>query len=249
VVAHSSSGREAEIQVIELVSGARKTVFREPGPSSVPAWGRISALAWSPDSRQIAFLLGIDRQPDLMAQNADGSSTGLIGRENGALPTQIGMTLAFGRIRPFWTAHGIVGESLFADGGSFIAFYNTVTGKEHRVGVNLYAAAFLAASPDGAHAVYNAAAPEETGRPGALRIADWPGTNDRPFLPCAGSARGDRMRVSVESTTINSRGGNDVVFARNHQRDVIDCGPGIDTAFVERRDILRRCEQVRRVRS
>jgi hypothetical protein len=40
--------------------------------------------------------------------------------------------------------------------------------------------------------------------------------------------------------------GNDLVHARNGRRDRIDCGPGRDTAVVDRIDVVRDCELVRR---
>jgi hypothetical protein len=146
VVTPSRDGSAAEIQVIALTTGARTTIFTARAQLSPVAL--IPALAWSPESRQVAFLWNIDVEPDLLTQNADGSSTGLFGREHGALPTEIGMT---GPLR--WTKRGIIGEAFGGNGGSFIAFYNATTGKERGVGVDLYGAAFLAASSDGAHVV------------------------------------------------------------------------------------------------
>jgi RTX calcium-binding nonapeptide repeat (4 copies) len=40
--------------------------------------------------------------------------------------------------------------------------------------------------------------------------------------------------------------GRDVVNARNGRRERVDCGPGRDRAVVDRRDVVRRCERVRR---
>ena len=40
--------------------------------------------------------------------------------------------------------------------------------------------------------------------------------------------------------------GNDTIRARDGRRDVVDCGPGRDTAVVDRRDAVRGCETVRR---
>jgi hypothetical protein len=238
LIAPSAASNGAEIQIIDLASGARKTIFRSPA-AQIPPGAEIAALAWSPDSRQVAFLWNIDVEPDLLAQNADGSSTGLFGRENGALPSEIGM---LGPMR--WTKRGIVGEAQAEDGGSFIVFYNATTGKERGVGVYRYRAQFLSGSADGTHIAYNAIAPEDTPAEGGFRIAEWDGAHDRPFFACNGTPRTDRVRASAEPTTIDARGGNDVVFAGNHERDVIDCGPGIDTAFVDRRDVVRRCEHV-----
>lgn len=239
VVAGDADGSGAQLSVIDVRSGARRTIFHAAARQFPPA-ALIPALAWSPDSRQVAFLWDIDVEPDLLAQNADGSSTGLFGTEHGALPSEIGM---IGAIR--WTARGIVGEAQFEDGGSLIAFYNTHTGNERGTGVSGYGAAFLAASQNGMYVVYNAIGLESTAKPG-LRIAAWNGANDRPFVPCKGTAHADRLHTSAEPTTINAGRGNDVVFARNGQPDVLDCGPGIDTAFVERRDVVRHCEHIRR---
>jgi len=40
--------------------------------------------------------------------------------------------------------------------------------------------------------------------------------------------------------------GNDTMKARDGRRDIVDCGPGRDTAVVDRRDAVRGCEIVRR---
>ena len=40
--------------------------------------------------------------------------------------------------------------------------------------------------------------------------------------------------------------GNDFVHARNAHRDVVACGPGRDTAWADRVDLVRGCEIVHR---
>src|SRR5262249_10990147 len=40
--------------------------------------------------------------------------------------------------------------------------------------------------------------------------------------------------------------GNDVLRARDNRRDVVDCGPGRDTAYVDRLDRVSGCEKIRR---
>lgn len=40
--------------------------------------------------------------------------------------------------------------------------------------------------------------------------------------------------------------GNDTIYATNHHRDTIDCGPGRDTAYVDRKDKVINCEHVQR---
>jgi hypothetical protein len=37
-----------------------------------------------------------------------------------------------------------------------------------------------------------------------------------------------------------------VLRARDNQRDVVDCGPGRDTAYVDRLDRVSGCERVKR---
>ena len=229
-------GQSQHLQVLNLASGERRTIFRSRAP--------LTALAWSPDSRQIAFLWYIDEEPDLMAQNADGTSTGLFGREHGALPTQIGM------IAPIrWTRRGIVGNALFEDRGSAVAFYDVVTGRPRYRGVSGYVASIADVSGSG-HVAYIAGPADVL--PGAagsgLRVAVWPGTDDRSLFPCRGTSGSDQLKASVDPTTILAGAGNDVVDARNHQRDVVDCGSGADTVKLDHADVARACERVQRSR-
>ena len=44
-----------------------------------------------------------------------------------------------------------------------------------------------------------------------------------------------------------AKGGDDVIWARDGQRDWIDCGGQKDIAVVDRVDVTRRCEAVSRV--
>ena len=106
-----------ELDVIALADGSRREIFQSDN-------GLVS-LAWSPDSRQVAFLWNNDVAPSLLAQNADGSSTGLFGSQHGALPTEVGMA---GPI--YWQKRGIVGFTRGADASGFIGFYDVVTGKD-----------------------------------------------------------------------------------------------------------------------
>jgi hypothetical protein len=211
-----------DVDVVSLADGTRRTIFHGSNP--------LPALAWSPDSRQVAFLVDWDVEPDLLAQNADGSSTGLFGRQQGALPTEIGMD---GPIA--WTANGIAGFARGDDATLFVAFYEAKTGKTVYSGAVGRTIADIA--PAGAVAYLN--------RDG-LRLVDWNGRNDRTLFPCRGTPHADRIRVSVARTTVLAGAGNDVVDARNARLDTIDCGPGRDIVWADRRDILRHCEVVHR---
>jgi hypothetical protein len=230
------------IEVLSLAGGARRTIFHWPS--------LIDALAWSPDSKQVAFLWNIDVEPDLMAQNADGSSTGLFGRGQGALPTQIGMKAPF-----VWTARGIVGSVRFADiVGLGIDFYDSRTGTERTTSQpSSVDAPFGAVSPDGHTVAYvsrAALSPSSTvtdgGTPG-LRLVDWGGSNDRSLLPCRGTASSDAISGSVEPDHILSGGGDDTIDVRGGGSDTVDCGPGRDHVYADKRDrIAKNCERVTR---
>jgi Tol biopolymer transport system component len=54
----------------------------------------------------------------------------------------------------------------------------------------------------------------------------------------------DVIVAGRSSTTILAGAGNDTIHAVNGIQDVIDCGPGKDTAYVDARDKRRRCERV-----
>ena len=40
--------------------------------------------------------------------------------------------------------------------------------------------------------------------------------------------------------------GNDTIFAIDHTRDAIDCGPGHDVVHADKIDIVKNCEVIRR---
>src|SRR4051794_30087002 len=222
------------ITVIDLASGARRTIFHWPAG--------IAGLAWSPASNQVALLWSIDIEPDLMAQNADGSSTGLFGRANGALPTQIGMKPPFA-----WTPRGIVGSALVADKqGLGIFFYDTVTGKERGGPIPMSVdSRFGAAAPDGRTIAYSAQ-PTNVGdsQPG-LRLEDWNGTNDRALLPCRGSAGSDDIKGTALPDRVIAGVGNDTIDVRGGGVDTVNCGSGRDRVYLGRLDhASKNCERV-----
>jgi Ca2+-binding RTX toxin-like protein len=56
------------------------------------------------------------------------------------------------------------------------------------------------------------------------------------------SAEGDGSDITGDY--LNAGPGNDRIFALNHHRDTIDCGPGHDTVEADRTDRLRHCEKI-----
>ncbi len=82
------------------------------------------------------------------------------------------------------------------------------------------------------------------GRPGADRIGGGAG-ND---VIEAGSGA-DTVVGGPGRDTIDGGGGTDVVFVRDGERDVIDCGSEEDVVVADQRDVLKRCEHVTRAKT
>ena len=79
------------------------------------------------------------------------------------------------------------------------------------------------------------------GGTGADRIEGGPGA-DRLH----GSTGADRITGNSGRDSIWGGFGSDVIYARDGERDTIDCGPGRDRAVVDRGDRVRNCEHVLR---
>jgi Ca2+-binding RTX toxin-like protein len=82
-----------------------------------------------------------------------------------------------------------------------------------------------------------------SGGPGKDRLFGGPG-NDA----VSGGPGNDRIDPGSGRDHVSAGAGNDRIFARDGQRDVVDCGPGHDVAIVDRVDVTRRCEVVIRAR-
>jgi Ca2+-binding RTX toxin-like protein len=54
----------------------------------------------------------------------------------------------------------------------------------------------------------------------------------------------DRVRGTDAEDRLNGGKGHDVLNSRDHAEDLLDCGPGLDLAFIDRRDFLRNCNIV-----
>ncbi len=54
----------------------------------------------------------------------------------------------------------------------------------------------------------------------------------------------DQVAGGFGRDRIDAVPGDDVVRSRDDGRDVVDCGSGLDRAFVSRTDVVRRCERV-----
>jgi Tol biopolymer transport system component len=54
----------------------------------------------------------------------------------------------------------------------------------------------------------------------------------------------DRLNGGPGRDVLNGGGGRDTIDARDGEADLVDCGAGIDTAYVDRLDVVTRCEHV-----
>ncbi|HEY2056645.1 MAG TPA: calcium-binding protein [Solirubrobacterales bacterium] len=79
------------------------------------------------------------------------------------------------------------------------------------------------------------------GGAGADRISGGPGADQ-----IYGGAGNDRLSGGTGRDHIYGGSGDDVIFARDGSADVVDCGPGDDTAYVDAHDRTRGCELVHR---
>ena len=61
----------------------------------------------------------------------------------------------------------------------------------------------------------------------------------------AGNAGNDRLNAGRGRNRLVGGAGKDRLHAANGSLDVVDCGPGRDTARADRIDRIRRCEHVR----
>jgi Ca2+-binding RTX toxin-like protein len=88
------------------------------------------------------------------------------------------------------------------------------------------------------------------GGPGADRLSGGVGNDRSSGGPGAdrllGGAGNDRLRGGPGRNRYAAGAGKDTVDARNHRRERVDCGPGRDSASVDRSDRVRRCERIRR---
>lgn len=61
-----------------------------------------------------------------------------------------------------------------------------------------------------------------------------------------GGAGKDRITGGSETDRISAGKGNDTVLAKDGAKDRVNCGPGRDTVIADQKDVLSRCEVVRR---
>jgi hypothetical protein len=64
-----------------------------------------------------------------------------------------------------------------------------------------------------------------------------------------GGGGADRLIGGLDSDRLRGGPGNDELLAYDGTRDYVDCGPGLDTARVDRRDRVVHCERVVRPRA
>jgi len=102
--------------------------------------------------------------------------------------------------------------------------------------------ALAVAVPAGAVTVTGSSGPDTIFGTGRADTIDGRGGNDEIL----GFGGADLLTGGAGADRILAGSGNDRVRVRDGRRDVVDCGPGRDTAQVDSADAVRRCEVVRR---
>lgn len=210
-------------------------------------WARnaIGNPSWSPDGSQLAFQRddgiyvttgpGSDRRiatvanPRRPSWSPDGRTIAFVAAKKIWLVAADGSSprRAFARVGtvssdPTWSPDGTA--IVYTDGGGL--WLKTLKGYASR----LHAAADAGASMspvDGAIAF----------------TGPHPGCTDHTAILL--DARG-RTSTLAGTCEIFGTPGNDVIRARNGQRDIVWCGPGRDTVYADRSDVLHGCEIVHR---
>lgn len=186
------------------------------------------APAWSPDGTQLAYHAG----KRIWVVRADGS----------APPHAVSAPFSI-LSTPSWSRQG---DALAYMGSVSVWITYLDTGKTSRlVGGATGGVAF---SPVSDTAAFSGARPTCRGH---VSIRVW---FDNEFNgPVEGSCTiaGTSANDVIEGTgaggdVILAGAGNDSIHARNGHRDTVDCGPGRDTVWADRSDVLRGCENVRR---
>ncbi len=66
---------------------------------------------------------------------------------------------------------------------------------------------------------------------------------ERSTTSIRGGPGNDRLRAGGLTDSLIGGTGNDTFLARNGHRDIVRCGPGRDTARVDRIDTVEGCER------
>jgi hypothetical protein len=219
--ADSPYGRKLEI--IDVDGSQRRTVLAKE-PMADPAW--------SPDASHIAYLRPIDRDPHLETAGVDGDEVRNLGAGNAPL---------------FWTQNGIATHISRPDYPQIGVIVDSVTGRKRFLGTNktTFGSSPVAMLEGGTSLLYRASDRRSSG----IRIVFTDGKEDHSILPCRGTSQADRIEGSVLPDTILAASGNDTVRIRGGGRDTVACGPGRDTVYADRRDVISAdCEHVIRTR-
>lgn len=210
-------------------------------------WARnaIGNPAWSPDGSQLAF----QRDDGIYVTDGPGGEHRVASTANPRRPlwSPDGKTIAYVAAKKIWLvpADGSAAPRAFASVDTISSDPTWIpdgTGLAYTTGGWLWEKS-LRGYASRLHAAPSAGASVSPVN-GAIAFAGpHPGCTDHGAILLD---RGGRISMLAGTCVIRGTAGNDVIRARNGQRDTILCGPGRDTVYADRSDVLRGCEIVHR---
>lgn len=210
-------------------------------------WARdaIGNPAWSPDGSQLAF----DRDDGIYVTTGPNAERRVASVANPRRPawSPDGKTIAYVAAKKIWLvpADGSSAPRAFASVGTIAsdpAWSPDGTALVYTNGGGLWSKT-LRGYATRLHAAADAGATVSSADGAIAFTGPHPGCTDHTAILL--DARGGTSTLAGTCAIVGTAG-NDVIRARNGQRDIVWCGAGRDTVYADRVDVLHGCEIVRR---
>ena len=226
-------------------------------------WFNAYGPRWSPDGTKVAYLMddGFGDVSYLHIVNTDGSGDrryrpastftwaprgGMLAYESSASPKHVYLVRPGGRsvdlrraAAPAWAPDGV--RIAFQRRGS--VFVANATGRRQRRIASGIAPSW---SPDGRLIAYAGAT---CGAQQGIHLVTPTGTRHgrlTDFCFIVGTDDRDRLRGTAGTDRVLAGPGNDLIVSRDHRRDIVSCGSGLDRVVADQLDQLGGCERIER---